>query len=569
MKKLLTTLAVGALAFTATGCGSTGSGAQGQTLIVGAEELSGTFSPIYYSSSYDGYLVDLVYQSLLDYDADSNLKPTLAAEMPSVSEDGKTITFKLKQGIKFSDGSDFNANDVKFTFTVTADPSYTGRYGSTVKNIVGSDAYMDKKNNDVTEVSGIEVIDDYTIAFHLKEASIDSISDIGTTFGILSDEQFKDYTRGNTKEIENSVGTPIGTGPYKLNKFDKSSSASLVKNTYFQAEEGKYQIDNIIIKKVEMSTEIDELTNGSVDLLVGMIEPKKIGPASLNANLTFNTYARAGLGYIGFNTASGATADKAVRQALAYAFDRQSFVDSYYKIEEGSDELKQYSVGYVPTGYQNPASDLGAIVRGEETLEGLTTYEYNLDKAKQILDEAGWKVGSDGIREKNGEKLTIKLMAIKEHDILNTLIPMWQKSWGQELGVDLKQTTVEFNTLLDKTKNNNALDEWNVYFMATSFTGTTTTGVNTTYDPDSSENNRARLNDPELTALLEQAIATVDEDASNELYKQALKLANEDMAYLPIYGNQYFDFYNKKIMNLKTGPVCTWANALADAYIEN
>src|SRR5699024_1684657 len=119
------------------------------------------------------------------------------------------------------------------------------------------------------------------------------------------------------------------------------------------------------------------------------------------------------------------------------------------------------------------------------------------------------------------EKLTVKLMAIKEHDILNTLIPMWQKSWGQELGVDLKQTTVEFNTLLDKTKNDNALNEWNVFFMAAAFTGVSTTEVNNQYDPNSSENNRTRLNDAELVDLLEQGEHELDNAKSIELYKQA------------------------------------------------
>ena len=148
MKKLFAMLMVGAMALTATGCGSnSGSkgGASGQTLTVGAEELAGLFSPIYYETAYDGYAVDLVYQSLLDYDVDSNLVPELAAEMPTVSKDGKTVTFKLKKGIKFSDGSELNANDVKFTFTVTADYSYTGRFGSTVANVVGFDDYNNKK----------------------------------------------------------------------------------------------------------------------------------------------------------------------------------------------------------------------------------------------------------------------------------------------------------------------------------------------------------------------------------------------------------------------------------------
>lgn len=573
MKKLFAMLMVGAMALTATGCGSnSGSkgGASGQTLTVGAEELAGLFSPIYYETAYDGYAVDLVYQSLLDYDVDSNLVPELAAEMPTVSKDGKTVTFKLKKGIKFSDGSELNANDVKFTFTVTADYSYTGRFGSTVANVVGFDDYNNKKKN-VDEVSGIKVIDDYTVEFNLKEARIDSVADLGTSFGIISDEQFKDYKRGDTKAIENAVSDPIGSGPYKLNKWDKASGASFVKNDQFQAEEGKYQVANIIIKPVEMSTEIDELTSGNVDLLAGMIEPKKIGPASTNENLTFNTYPRAGEGYIAYNCATGATADQAVRQALTYAFDRQAFVDSYYKFEEGSDEVKKYNVGYVPTAFLNPASELGNVIRGEEELEGLETYEYNIEKAKQILDEAGWTVGADGIREKGGQKLTIKLMAIKDHDILNNLIPMWNKSWKKDLGVDFQQTTVDFNTLASKVTKEDALGEWNVFFMAAGFTGTNLTEINAQFMPENkgAQGNYARIADEELGNLLKKGMASVNNDKQAvEYYKKAIITANELCAYVPVYGNQYFDIYNKKIKGLKTGPVYTWADAMADVTIE-
>lgn len=577
MKKLFAMLMVGALALTAAGCSSGDSGddaktnASGSTLTVGAEELAGLFSPIYYETAYDGYAVDLVYQALLTYDVDSNLVPQAAAEMPTVSEDGKTITFKLKEGLKFSDGSTLDANDVKFTFTVTADPSYTGRFGSTVANVEGFDEYNDKNNKEVTEVSGIEVVDNLTVTFHLKEARIDSVADLGTSFAIISDEQFPDYKRGDTKKIENSVSDPIGSGPYKLNKWDKASGASFVKNEHFAAEEGKYQVSNIIIKPVEMSTEIDELTSGSVDLLAGMIEPKKIGPASLDENLTFNTYPRAGLGYIAYNCAEGPTAEKEVRQALTYAFDRQAFVDSYYKFEEGSDEVKKHTVGYVPAAFLNPASELGAIIRGEETLDGLNTYKYNIEKAKELLDAAGWKVGADGVREKDGQKLTIKLMAIKDHDILNNLIPMWNKSWKEELGVDLMQTTVDFNTLSSKVTKEESLGEWNVFFMAAGFTGTNMTEINAQFLPENKggQGNYARIVDEELGDLLNKGMASVNDDKqAQEYYKQALIKANEDCAYVPVYGNQYFDLYNTKIKGLKTGPVYTWADAMADVTIE-
>ena len=188
-----------------------------------------------------------------------------------------------------------------------------------------------KRIQSATELTGIKVIDPLTVEFNLKTARVDALADIGTTFGIISDEQFKDYKRGDTKMFKDNLENPIGSGPYKLNKWDKASGASFVFNENYPAEEGKYQVKNIIIKPVETSTEYNELEKGTVDLLPTAIESSKIGPASLNENLTYNSYPRAGMGYISYNTTQGPTADKAVRQALTYAFDRQSFVDSYYK----------------------------------------------------------------------------------------------------------------------------------------------------------------------------------------------------------------------------------------------
>lgn len=90
-------------------------------------------------------------------------------------------------------------------------------------------------------------------------------------------------------------------------------------------------------------------------------------------------------------------------------------------------------IGYVPEVYWNPVSNLvGSYVTGDETLEGLTVYRYDLEKAKQILEDAGWKVGSDGIREKDGQKLEVKFLVSVDVPALETLIPMF-KNLGQKL----------------------------------------------------------------------------------------------------------------------------------------
>ena len=232
------------------GCASgTQSESNEKTLTVGtSQEMSGVFSPLYYLSGFDGDVINLIYQGMLKYDAKSELNPDLAKEMPTVSEDGKTVTFKLKKGVKFSDGTKFTSSDVKYTFTVLSDPSYTGYLSTVPSNIEG---YEDYYSGDAKELTGIETPDDYTVVFHLSSPMIDAVSTLGTQ-PICSDEQFN-YEKGHTKKIEKKSGEPIGTGAYKLKSFDKSKGATFVKNDQFDFKDDEYDVDRIIIKKTDSS----------------------------------------------------------------------------------------------------------------------------------------------------------------------------------------------------------------------------------------------------------------------------------------------------------------------------
>ena len=381
----------GAIAMAAammTGCASGGSsGAQGSTLTVGLNTgFNGIFSPLYYQTVYDDYVIEMVYQSLLSYDRDNQLQPVLATEQPTTSEDGKTLTFNLKKGVKFSDGTKFTSDDIVLTFTAMADPSYTGRFSTYVDYL---DGYKDYHDGDAKTFAGVEKVDDYTVAFHLSTPRIDSISNIGT-FPIISNSQFKNYKKGKTQMFEDKASEPIGTGPYILKNFKKDSAATFVKNENYKGEKGKYKIDNVVMKICDTSTELQELQKGTVDLLPQADNADKVGSASLDKNLTYNNYASSSMQYFIYNCAAGATADPAVRQALTYAIDRQAFVDSYYSFSKGSASVKKTEPGFVPVLMANPVSaNLGDIITGKEKDDNMTYYDYDIEKAKQILDDAG------------------------------------------------------------------------------------------------------------------------------------------------------------------------------------
>lgn len=569
MKKLLTLLVAGLMTVSMTACGSNSSSSDA-TLRVGSLELDGVISPIYYTTAYDGYAVDLIFDSLLDYNANSELVPELAASMPELSDDGKTVTFKLKEGLKFSDGSDLTAEDVRFTFEVTADPSYSGRFGTTAQNIVGWKEFHDKGST-IEHMEGIETPDDHTIIFKLNEARNDAVADLGTTYGIISYDQFKDsYSKGNTKAIEEATTTTIGSGPYKLNKYDKASGASFVKNDAFTTNKGKYAVKNIVIQHVTESTELEALTTDSVDLLPASLNADKISTISSKEGYSYHNYARAGIGYVTLNTEFGATADPAVRKALIYAINRDGFNDSYFGwTDEASSELKEIKLGYAPKAFINPVSSLGDVVNGTRELEGLVNYSYDLEKAKSILDEAGWKVGSDGVREKDGQRLEIKFLASEGNSVLETLLPLFEKDWAKELGVDLKKTTVDMNTMFAKLESVDAKEEWNAAFLAVGFTGTTLTEINTMFhSAEDRLSNYSGLKDTELDKLLEQAQGTVDDTDAKAAYEKVLIKAMDDAAYYPLYANQYFDLYNSRVKNLNTSSVYSWAKAMADVTID-
>ena len=542
------------------GCSAKAAG-NDQVLTVGlSSEMNGTFSPMYYQTTNDHYVVDLVYQGLLKYNKKGELVADLAKSLPEISEDGKTMTFKLKKGIQFSDGSKFTSKDVQTTFTVMADPSYTGRFANNVDFLDGYSEYHDA---DASSFTGVETPDNYTVVFHLDKPRIDAVSTLGTQK--ICSSEYLNYKKGKTESIEKKNSKPIGTGAYVLKKFEKTSGASLVSNSKFKAKKGQYQISKIMIKKTDTSTEVKELENGTIEYIPDVVEANKINTVAKDKDkgLTMDSYPSDREDFLFMNTAAGACQDQAVRQALAYGFDREAYIASYYKLDD-----KDAKLAYVPGLFGNPVSGgNGAYVRGEEKVDGATYYDYDVEKAKQILDDAGWTVGSDGIREKDGQKLSIKFLATKEKDAMDTMIPMLQKQWG-ELGVDFKANTMEFNTVIATVSDDSAVGDWDVSYLGNSFTSPEDTSVDY-FIQSQGVNNLARLKDDELDSYLAAGAYTADKDASAAAYLKAYVRQAELCAYLPTDGVQTYCLRNKKVKGLNTSSTLIWSESMATAYIDD
>lgn len=525
------------------------------TLVVGITEASGNFNPLYYSSAYDAFVVDMVFESLITRDFDGEWVPEVA-ESWEYSNDDKTITFKMREDAVFSDGEPLTAEDVVFTYQVLADPSYTGRYGALVKDMEG---YMDYYEGETEEFRGVVALDDYTVEFNFEEPM--RVNFANAEKQILPKHYYGEgFEYNNTASVEAITGEPIGSGPYLVDAFQEKEYVSLVRNEGYVGE--GYMIKDIILKFVDETTDIVELTTGSVDLLPGVIVPDKIAQAK-EAGKEVNNYPRSGYGYVKTNNESGPTADVAVRQALYHSFNRDEFVNSYFKDEES---------GELVAGTQShPFSQVSWAL--DDQVEGeLNQYEFDMEKAKSILDEAGWVPNADGIREKDGQELELKIAAMPDHDILNTLIPMWERDWGQGLGAKLNIAYLEFNTMLDYVIYNSDenVDEWSLFFLATSITTPDPHTLYSSFHSDyigSGNDNTSRYSNPTVDALLDEGKMIIDEEEATPIYQDVVKILNEEAVMMPVYVNIYHDLYDPKLVDFETDSLYDWVEALRDARI--
>jgi peptide/nickel transport system substrate-binding protein len=330
------------------------------------------------------------YEPLAGWDNDGNLQPVLAASIPgredgTLAADGKSVTWKLKKGVTWHDGKPFTADDVVFNWEYAKDPAVAATTSATYKDVK------------------VEKVDDYTVkVLFEKPTPFWALAFVGTQGMIIPKHLFADYTGAKSREAPTNL-KPVGTGPYLFKDFKPGDMVSGVINPkyhmdnrpYFDAFEMKGGGDAVSAARAVLQTgEYDFAWNMQVEdeILLRLEKGGKgrveISPGGNIEHIQLNTTdpwtevdgERSKLG-----TKHPTLSDPAVKQALSMLVDKAS-VEKFIYGRTG-----QATANFV----NNPAKFRSKSVK----------YEFNVDKAADILEKAGWKKGSDGIREKDGKKL--------------------------------------------------------------------------------------------------------------------------------------------------------------------
>ena len=366
MKKAMSLLLALVMVLSLAACGSGGSAddsSSGTTLVYGSAD----YTRINPAMDEHGEINLLLFNGLTAHDGNDQIVPGLA-ETWDYDEQTYTYTFHLREGVKWHDGEPFTADDVKFTIEAIMDPEN------------GSENAPNYE-----DVEEITVIDAQTVAFRLTEPNVAFLEYM--TMGILPQH----LLAGQDMQESDFFRSPVGTGPYKLESWDAGQSIVLVKNEDYYL--GAPKIDRVIFKIVsDDNAQAVQLQSGELDL--ALLDPKNAQSFAGADGYTCYDMTTADYRGILFNFANDYwTANRDIIPAICYAIDRQAIVDS------------------VLLGEGMPA--YGPLQRNIYNDESVEHYDYNPDKARAILKDAGCTLGADGFYTRGGEQLafTISVMS--------------------------------------------------------------------------------------------------------------------------------------------------------------
>lgn len=374
-----------------------------------------TLNPLLTSdSSVTEVIGPLTMGYLVRTDRNNNLVPELITEIPTkenggVSKDGRTITYHLRKGVRWSDGAPFTADDVVFSFHAVLNPA----------NNVTSRSGFDR-------ITKIDEPDKYTVVLHLRKPYSPFVETFFSTSGaepaLLPAHLLAKYSNLNHVAYNSK---PVGIGPFMVKEWQRGSRVVMVRNPYyFRGEPKLKEIDDELIP--DANTALTEMQARELDLSFET-------PPNLYQEITrmtsFVAWAQPAFVFrhLDFNLTSPKLKDPAVREALRYAMNRPQILATLY---HGIGTLQEQPAPKV-SAYWDP---------------NIKMVPFDIAKANQILDEAGWKRGPDGVREKNGVRLDLDFATASGTVINDQLIELLRETWKQ-IGVKITVSHYQ-NTLL-------------------------------------------------------------------------------------------------------------------------
>ncbi|WP_281939939.1 nickel ABC transporter substrate-binding protein [Paenibacillus tyrfis] len=464
-----------------------------KTITVSWPRDIGTMNPHVYNPS-QLIAQSMIYEPLVSYKEGGKLEPHLA-ESWDISKDGKEYTFKLRKNVKFSDGTAFNAAVVKKNF----------------------DAIMKNSKNHswlgfINVLDKTKAVDEHTFKMTLKQPYYPTIQELSVVRPVrfLGEAGFPD-------DLDTSKGVKkeIGTGPWMLSEYKKDEYAVFTPNPNYWGDKPK--VNKLVIKIIpDGETRVLAFEKKELDLIYGEGVISLDAFKQLKASGKYDTSLSEPIATreVVMNTTKDILSDLRVRLALQHGFNKQAMVDGITAgLEEKADNILSKNLPY--------------------TNMDVKPLEYNVEKAKAYLEEAGWKLpAGKTVREKDGKLLELELLYEKSDQVQKPMAETLQAEWGA-IGVKLNIKSLELTEHVKRLRS----ADFDLYFWS---------NYGSPYDPHSFINivstkgfgiSESLSNLPmkkELDQQINEVFVSTDESKRQQLYSSILKTLQEQASFLPI-----------------------------------
>lgn len=540
--------------------------------VVGAMHTApaGVFNPIFYTEAYENNILSFTHEGLVGQNEKLEFIPSLAKSWEP-NEDQTTITFQLEEGVKWHDGEEFTAEDVIFTYKSMSDPDYTAAGGVRTDYVSPLKGYEAYNSGETEEFEGVTSEGDYSVTFHFSEPNVTPLKTAG--FPIIPKHVFEDVAVADMPSAGATLnpGEVVGTGPFKF--ADMVEREQYVLERHDDYWKGKPHLEKVVWKVVDESVLTGLLETGEVDFVadpsgipsadyetvkgyenVSMIEQVDFGYQLMGFKLNHRTSEDVQKGAINPDNwvENEDVANQQVRQAIAYAINRPGMVEGLLR---GRGEVINVPIAQQFWAYSE---------------EGVPQYQYDPDKAREMLDDAGYvDTNDDGYRETpDGEEWELNLNYPTGNKIRERSAPVIAENL-EEIGIkiDLRQPK-EMSAYVEElmTKDDN---DWDLYLIGWSLDSS---------DPDpaglwntEAAYNMSRWNNPESDELIQkakQAPEAFEQDYREEVYAEWQQLFAEDLPAVLLYAQNNIYAYNDRLNGIETLPY-TFLNNTHKWWVED
>lgn len=513
------------------------------TLVIGMKVPEGVFNPLFSTSGYDFEVVDQIFSKLLEIDYNGFIIEGLSS-MPNIfkEEDKYVFRFNLKDNLKWQDGTTLTSEDFEFTFKVLMDKTYNGTFERDALDMFNWEEYRDGKTENL---DGFRIIDDKTFDIILDSVNGKTMMYFERIRPLAKHIYGDGYIQGNAQELNKFNKTPFGNGPYKLSNYKEGEEVYLVSNEYYY--KGEPEIKNLVIKFINDTNQMILLENGELDIIRKNVIANDENMKLLNelgfVNAALTDYL--GFSYIAINHNEENMQDKNIRKALVYGLDRKKITDLVY-----GDYAKVIDIPQVDSSWAYPEE-------GE-----FTTYSYDKNKAIKLLEESGWLLGKDGIREKNGEQLILKFLASSPNEVNNILVPIMIENY-KDIGIKVVAEQMEFQTLLQKQREaKEGLYSYDLAFLSSPFSNS---------DPDASTRfktggtaNRISYSNDDVDRLLDEGVKETNIEKRKDIYNELYKVMSEDVPSIFLFQRKNVDVYSSRVKGVE--PTSLYRGMSNDIY---